>query len=480
MSTEPAMPESTSVAGPFADGPPPEALVVHRPRLDHFGPAELGRIIVVCAVLGGALLVAWLRWALGRLVGGRCGARTRAEALADGAVGAFCRLGPMFVKLGQMIASSPGLFPDALSEAAGRCLDDTPPFPPARARRLVAEELGRPVSELFAEFDEVPLAAASIAQVHACVLPDGRPAVLKLRRPGIGRQMMVDLRIMYRLGRLLDGRIELVRLTGLVGVVEQRYEVTCQELNFAREARDQERFGRAIGAFGDNEHVTVPEVYWDYCTPRVICMQRLYGTPVDEPGALATRGVDGELALRRGVKVWLEAAVQHGPFHGDMHAGNIWVLDDGRLALLDFGIMGELAQPWRELLRDALYTAIVDRDFERVARGLRRQGVLDPEVSTDAQLGLALRTVIGPLLDLPLAALETRKVIDMLLSIARQFSGANPPEMDLFAKQLIYFERYSRALAPDWRLATDPFVLRNIFPVETTVRAAELGMAMPD
>ncbi|WP_051580004.1 ABC1 kinase family protein [Pseudonocardia acaciae] len=458
-----------------AAGPPAEALGVRRPPLDRFGLAELGRIVVVCAVLGGGLLRAWLRWALGRH-----GGRTRAEALSDGAIDAFGRLGPMFVKLGQLMASSPGLFPYPLSEAAGRCLDDMPPFPAARARRLVAEELGRPVSELFAEFDDAPLASASIAQVHACVLPDGRPAVLKVQRPGIGRRMIVDLRIMYRLAHRLDGRVELVRLISLAGIVEQLYEVTCQELNFALEARNQERFGGAVAAFGDNEHVTVPEVHWRYCSPRVICMQRLYGTPLDRPAELAARGVDGGLALRRGVKAWLEAAAVHGPFHGDAHAGNIWVLDDGRLAFLDFGIMGELAPCWRALLRDALYTTVFDRDFERVARGLRDLGVLDPEVGTDAQLGLALRTVFGPLLDVPLARLDTRKIIDMLLSTARQFSGENPPELTLFAKQLIYFERYSRALAPGWVLSADPFVLRNIFPADAAARAAELGVPMPD
>ena len=470
-----------------------------RPPLARFGPRELVRIAVVCAVLAGCLLLAALRWLLAegrRRVRTGAGARTvadgpvgligpgtlaeaLAEALADGTVTAFGRLGPTFVKLGQLMASSPGMFPDALSTSALRCLDDMPAFPAEQARRLVERSLGRPVAELFAEFDDVPLSAASIAQVHACVLPDGRAAVLKVRRPDIERRMVTDLRIMYRLARLLDGRVELVRLASVVGIVEQLHEVTCKELNFALEAANQQRFAASVGAFDDNTGVLVPEVYWPWCGPGVICMQRIYGCPLDDSEALAARGLDGELPLRRGVKAWLEGAILHGPFHGDAHAGNLWITDDGRLAYLDFGIMGELAPSWRELLRDMLYTTMFDRDFERVARGLRRCGVLDA-VGTDAQLGWALGAVFGPLLDAPIARLNSRKITEMLVATARQHSGAAPPELTLFTKQLLYFERYSAALAPDWVLGADPFVLRNIFPAEATARAAALGIELPD
>jgi predicted unusual protein kinase regulating ubiquinone biosynthesis (AarF/ABC1/UbiB family) len=473
---------SGSFVGPFACGPPERALRVERPSLRGFGPAELVRIVLVCLVLGASLLAAGAGWGVRRAANrlrGRPGP-DRAAALAEGAVRAFARLGPTFVKLGQLIASSPGLFPDALSTAALRCLDDMPPFPSTRVRQLIAADLGSPVHTLFASFEDTPLSAASIAQVHGCVLPDGRDAVVKVRRPGIATKMITDLRIMHRLALVLRRHVELVRLTSLVGIVEQLHHATCQELNFALEANNQERFRAAVASFGDNTGVAVPEIYWDYCGPGVICMQRLYGTPLDNLEALAAHGLAGELPLRRGIKAWLEAAILHGPFHGDAHAGNLWILRDGRLAYLDFGIMGELEPRWRELLRDVLYTVMFDRDFERVARALRRCGVLDPSVGTEAQLGWALRTMFGPLLDAPLTGLSSRKIIDMMLGTARQFAGENPPELTLFAKQLLYFERYSAALAPDWVLAADPFVLRNIFPTEATAKAAELGITMPD
>lgn len=472
----------TAFTGPYSGGPPAEALIVRQPPLNRFGAAELVRIAVVAVVLGGHLVLGAIRWAVHLLLARlrHRPAPNRDVALSEAAVDAFERLGPTYAKLGQLIASSPGLFPDPLSNAARRCLDDMSPFPAELARAQIRRSLGRPVDTLFDEFHDTPLAAASIAQVHACVLPDGRAAVVKVRRPGVARRMVTDLRIMYRLAELLESRVELVRLTSMVGVVEQLYASNCQEVNFALEASQQQRFRDAVGAFEDNKGVTVPEVYWDYCGPGVICMERLYGTPLDDPEQLAAQGVDGELPLRRGVKAWLEAAIVHGPFHGDAHAGNLWLLDDGRLAYLDFGIVGELDEGWRQLLRDVLYTVMFDHDFERVARSLRRCGVLDPAVGTDAQLGWVLRALFGSLLDSPINQLDSRKVIDLMISTARSYAGENPPELTLFAKQLLYFERYSAALAPDWVLGTDPFLLRNIFPAEAAARAAELGRPMPD
>src|SRR5262245_33001783 len=177
--------------------PAPEALAVIRPELDTFGFAELKRTAVVGAVLGGCVVRrvvrAGLRWSRRR------GSVRRRHAVADGVVDGFEVLGPMFVKLGQLIASSPGAFPRELADACLRCLDDVPPFPAAEARAIIEADLGRPIAELFSEFDDEPLSAASVAQVHGCVLVDGRPAVVKVQRPDIGRRMIVDLRATLRL-----------------------------------------------------------------------------------------------------------------------------------------------------------------------------------------------------------------------------------------------------------------------------------------
>lgn len=249
--------------------------------------------------------------------------------------------------------------------------------------------------------------------------------MLKLQRPDIYRRMNADLRIMYRLARLIQ-RTRIGQQMNVVAVIEDLHQVTNEELNFALEAFRQSRFRDNIWAFGDNRHITAPEVYWDYCGPHVICMERMKGRPMDEFAAVRARGVDGELTLRRGVKVWMEAALVHGPFHGDVHAGNLWVLDDGRSAFLDFGIMGELNETWRELFRDMQYTAMIDKDYSRVVRNWKKVGVMSEEAGDDEQIGLVIKAIMDPLLDRSLAETSIGELMKQNIELAERF-GAKAP-----------------------------------------------------
>ncbi|MEO5678033.1 MAG: AarF/UbiB family protein, partial [Acidimicrobiales bacterium] len=289
--------------GPYADGPPASALVVDTPSLGGFGLAELRRMNVINVVL----VLSVLRRVLPALL--RLRRRAVVAAACRGLIDGFEILGPTYVKLGQLIASSPGIFPTPLSDAAIRCLDEVHPFDGKTAMELIRKDLGKSVAELFTSFDQAPLAAASVGQVHACVLPDGREAVVKLQRPNIRQRMTTDLRIMHRLARVLARFSRMARSANVVGVVEDLHAVTFQELNPVVEAHRQTRFRDGISAFGDNKWVTAPEVYWEYCGPNMICMERMYGIPVDEFEALRARKIDVELVLRRGVKVWMEAAL---------------------------------------------------------------------------------------------------------------------------------------------------------------------------
>nr|BAA76335.1 transposase [Rhodococcus sp. CIR2] len=177
--------------GPYASGPPPAALTVHSASLDHFRAARLWRALVIGVVVVAYTLFALVTWPVRRR------GRTLADAASEGLVNGFEVLGPTFVKVGQLMASSSGVFPAPLANACLRCLDDVPPVPAEEARRVIEADLGHPVDALFASFDDVPLAAASVAQVHGCVLPDGREAVIKVQRPDIFRRMVVDLRTAY-------------------------------------------------------------------------------------------------------------------------------------------------------------------------------------------------------------------------------------------------------------------------------------------
>ena len=459
--------------GPYAGGPPTEALEVHAPALTRFGPAELRHMAVVGLVLVSLVLRSLAGWVARRR------GRRLTQAAATGLVDAFEALGPTYVKLGQLIASSPGVFPAPLADACLRCLDEVTPFPSDTACRLVEADLGRAPASLFAQFDERPLSAASIAQVHACTLLDGRPAVLKIQRPDIFRRMNADLRIMYQLARLVQ-RTKVGQQINAMAVIEDLHQVTNEELNFALEAHRQSRFRDNISAFGDNEWITAPEVYWDYCGPHVICMERMRGTPMDEFDAIRAQGVDGELILRRGVKVWMEAALIHGPFHGDVHAGNLWVLEDGRAAFLDFGIMGELDADWKQIFRDMQFTAMIDGDYSRIVRNWKRVGVLPEDVGDDESVGLVIKATMDPMLDRSIGETSIGELMKQNITLAEQFGAKAPRELVLTSKQLLYFERYSKELAPDYNMARDLYLIKNVFPEDVAKRVAELGTDLPD
>jgi predicted unusual protein kinase regulating ubiquinone biosynthesis (AarF/ABC1/UbiB family) len=459
--------------GPYAGGPPEDHLRVEIPPIGAFGPRELVRMVVVYVTLSFSVATSMAAWLVRRRH------RSAFAAACEGAVDGFLRLGPTYVKLGQIIASSPGLFPESLARAAEKCLDEVPPFDSATAREMIRRDLGHAPSAVFKSFDDAPLSAASIGQVHACVLPDGREAVIKLQRPNIRRLMTTDLRIMHRLAKTLERHLEFARNASAVALVEDLHAVTYQELNPALEAHRQDRFRQQLWAFGDNRWITAPEIYWDYCGPHLICMERMTGIPMDEFDAIRDMGLDGELIIRRGSKTWLEAVVVHGPFHGDMHAGNLWVLEDGRASYLDFGIMGEVPDEFKSLIKDLFYTFIFDQQFARIARAYKKLGIMSDEMGTDEEVGMRIRMVVAPMLGKS-SSMSLGDFIISSLDMMKQFGLTAPREMVLFSKQMLYMERYIKGLAPDWQFGADPFLLKNIFPEEAAKKAVELGMVFPD
>ena len=454
------------------------------PSLHEFGAAEVRRALVCGIVLVGAVLRASLATAISHptlAIPGRIGVHARAalyRELSEAVAHAFVILGPTFCKLGQMIASSPGVFPAPLADACLRLLDDVPPIPAGDARAVVEEDLGAPISQLFASFDDVPLSAASVAQVHACVTTDGRQAVVKVQRPRIRTTMNRDLRIAYRLARLVD-RSRKGRLVNAPAVIEDLHQVTNEELDFEFEATRQTRFRENIHAFGDNQGITAPAIYWERTGPRVICMERMHGIPLDEFDELRRRGVDGEMVLRRGIKVWIEAAICHGPFHGDVHAGNLWMLDDGRATYLDFGIMGELNDDYRDLFRDLQYTAMIDSDYERVVRAWQRVGVFGPDIDVGATAAM-VKAMYEPLLDMPIGEVSLGELMKQQLDLQEQMGLRAPREFVLITKQLLYFERYAKVLAPFYNMSRDLYLVKNIFPDEVAKACADRGIELPE
>lgn len=412
--------------------------------------------------------IVWVLARHGVLVAGRRGPSLVVEpraatpkAVAVALRRSFIDLGPTFVKLGQLIASSPGLFPDALSQEFRSLLDRVPPEPSETVRRVVATELGAPLEELFADFDDDPIAAASVAQVHRARLHDGRSVAVKVRRPRLRRRFEIDLRLLRLLAAALQHAGALGETLNPVAVVEDFATTLRAEIDFRNEAGWMAEFARNLRAFGENDKVVVPEAIEEMVTPRLLVMTRIEGTPIDDVTALREAGHDVEELLRCGVRAWMEACLEHGLFHGDVHAGNLFVTADGRLVFLDFGIMGRLTDGTRRVLRAALPALLIEREYERVVRAFFELGATTGPVNIE-QAALDVRVLVEPLLEKALAEIAFGEILRHVLSVATRHHVRLPRELVLVVKQLLYFERYAKELAPNYRPLADSRIVTHL------------------
>jgi predicted unusual protein kinase regulating ubiquinone biosynthesis (AarF/ABC1/UbiB family) len=404
----------------------------------------------------------------------RHGARTlrqrrrpdRAALAAREARDAFAELGPTYVKLAQLIASSPGLFPEVLSDELRSLLDRVPPIPYADVCDVIRTELGVDPSTLFRRFDPEPLASASIAQVHTAELLDGTDVVVKVQRPGIRDRLAADLRILMRIARILERTSAKGRMANPIAVVEDFATTLSEELNFVVEARSMETFDANLRAFGTNDGVRVPAVHWPLTTPRVLTMERIHGYKIDDLAQLNTTGWDLADALKRGVRAWMEAALEHGFFHGDVHAGNLMLDTDGNVVFLDFGIVGRLDPKTKEIIRHGLPALIVHGDFKAVATAIYEMGaVLKPADLEQSAADIA--EIVEPILGKPLSEISYGQVLIDIVRIGTRYEVRLPRELVLVAKQMLYFERYAKLMAPDWNILNDPDLIGFLF--ETVV-----------
>ncbi len=375
---------------------------------------------------------------------------------------AFGELGPTYVKLAQLIASSPGLFPEVLSDEFRSLLDRVPPAPPGDINHVILRELGASPGDVFAEFDPEPLASASIAQVHTAVLRDGTEVVVKVQRRGIRARLAADLRILAAAADLLERTSATGRMANPVAVVEDFETTLGRELNFMLEAEAMERFATNLAAYGSNDSVRVPTVHWRYTTPRVLTMERIHGHSIDDTAALQSTGFDLAQLLKTGVRAWMEAALEHGFFHGDVHAGNLMIDTDGRVVFLDFGIVGELDPETKAIIRTGLPALLVDGDFVTVAKAIYDLGaVLEPVDLDKASADIA--EIVEPILAKPLSEISYGQVLVDIVRIGTRYDVRLPRELVLVAKQLLYFERYAKLMAPDWNILDDPDLIGFLF-----------------
>ena len=360
---------------------------------------------------------------------------------------AFEKLGPTYIKLGQIISSGEGIFPEELVGEFRLLRDRVPAEPFDVVRQIVESDLGRPLEDVFSRFDHSPLAAASIAQVHPAVLSDtGQRVVVKVQRPDVADLVRRDLAAMSWIAPALIGRIPVSALANPPALVELFAETIVEELDFRLEAENMLDIARLLAVEGERA-VVVPRPHPTLVTRRVLVMERLDGFGFDDVAGMKAAGVDTEAVVRACMVMLLEGAMLHGVFHGDLHGGNLFVRPDGKVALLDFGITGRLSPPRRLAFLRLLIGGTV-ADLRMQMNALMGLGALPPD--TDIEVVIKDLKLDGPVVDpTKLSAEELTNEIRDLTKKLLGYGARLPKELMLFVKDMLFIDGALASLAPD-------------------------------
>jgi ubiquinone biosynthesis protein len=389
----------------------------------------------------------WMLRPLNWLLFFRNTSRPRAERLRL----ALETLGPIFVKFGQMLSTRRDLIPIDIADELAKLQDHVPPFPSAQAIALLEKAYGKPLRDVFAEFDATPVASASVAQVHFAVLPDGREAAVKIIRPGILRVIDHDVALLKICASLIerwwsDGKRLKPKL-----VIAEFEKYLHDELDMMRESSNASQLRRN---FADAKLLLVPEVYWDWCSEQVMVMERMHGLPISDIAGLRVAGIDLSKLACNGVEIFYTQVFRDGFFHADMHPGNILVTRDGRYVAMDFGIVGTLTVSDKSYLAQN-FIAFFNRDYKRVAELHIESGWAPADTRVD-EFEAAIRSVCEPIFDKPLRDVSFGKVLLRLFQTSRRFGIEIQPQLVLLQKTLLNIEGLGLQLDPEldlWKTA---------------------------
>lgn len=372
--------------------------------------------------------------------------------VADDALGVRIRvaleeLGPIFVKFGQALSTRRDLLPPDIANELAKLQDRVPPFPSAEAVAILERVYGEPVDSVFSNFDREPLAAASIAQVHAAELADGREVIVKLLRPGVRERIEQDVEVLYAIAALADRYwAESRRLRPLEVVAEYEKTVT-DELDLMREAANSAQLKRN---FEDSDLLYVPEVFFDYCRKEVMVQERIHGVPISDMETLRAANTNIKALAENGVEIFFTQVFRHNFFHADMHPGNIFVLIDDperpKYAAVDFGIVGTLTEVDQHYLAEN-FLAFFERDYHMIAKLHVDSGWVPADTRVD-ELETAVRTVCEPIFNKPMAEISFAQVLIRLFETARRFDMEVQPQLILLQKTLLNIEGLGRELYP--------------------------------
>ncbi|MEW6415407.1 MAG: ubiquinone biosynthesis regulatory protein kinase UbiB [Pseudomonadota bacterium] len=367
-------------------------------------------------------------------------------------------LGPIFVKFGQMLSTRRDLVPLDIADELALLQDRVPPFASAQAIATLEAAYRKPLAEVFAEFDPVPVASASVAQVHFARLMDGTAVAVKVLRPGIAPVIAHDVSLLYAAAGLLEKLFADGRRLRPREVVAEFEKHLADELDLMREAANCSQLRRN---FRDSPLLLVPEVYWDHCSREVMVMDRMDGIPVSQVDRLRESGVDIPKLAATGVEIFFTQVFRDGFFHADMHPGNILVrAGSGQYIALDFGIMGTLTEVDKQYLARN-FLAFFRRDYKGVAQAHLESGWVPADTRVD-ELEAAVRAVCEPVFDRPLKEISFGRVLLQLFQASRRFNVEIQPQLVLLQKTLLNIEGLGRQLDPEldlWKTAK-PFLER--------------------
>ena len=395
-------------------------------------------------------------------------------------------LGPTFVKLGQILSTRPDLIPQDLCDELKSLQDNVAQITLEEARGEVEASLGRPVEEVFADFSVEPLASASIAQVHTATLHEsGDDVVLKIQRPGIRETIESDLHILYFVARQIEATIPEARAFDPVSIAREFEKAISKELDFSFEARNLERFDRN---FEDWPSVYIPRIYKQHCSDTVLVMERLRGEKITEA---AQAGHQMEPIAQECVRMLFKQVFEDGFFHGDLHPGNLWVLEDGRIGLIDFGLVGRMSQSMKDQIADLLM-AMVTRNYEGVARAFYEISIRGSKVDYPAFEADSVELMSRYFDNATLAEVDFGMYLRDLVEGAIRHDVRIPPDYTMFFKAIMTVEGIGKIVSPDLDLISEcrPYVERLIaerYAPERVIRVtvdmlqafAKLGRTFP-